>query len=176
MAQLKEGQTSIRDSLSRETTSLAQDLNRQTDALRGSFEVQTKELKSDLDSQTRALKSDLDEQTKDLKKEFDSQTKEVVRQLSDLKFEMAKSSDSNARWMLATVLVIVGAVVAACTFFFRTIPDHASSAPVARAKRSGCWNPLASADRTRKSRVFKPAITVRILRKSNDLYGMATST
>lgn len=128
VAQLKEGQSSIREMVFREVERLQQGLKQQTMDLNGSFGQQTKDLKADLDSQTKDLKADLDKQTDSLKDELTTQTRELVKQISDLKLEVSEARRANAVWLLATVLVIIGTIIAAATFFFRTAPDRASPA------------------------------------------------
>ncbi len=156
VSQLKEGQAALRDAIYREvervnsgvqqqTSSLGTSIKQQTDEVKGELHTrataltdelntQTKELKDSLELKAANLKSDLDTQTKELKKELTDQTKELLKQIADLKLDVEKSRSSNAIWLLGTILVIIGAVVAASTFFYRTVPERGNASTVTQTQ------------------------------------------
>lgn len=125
VAQLKDGQSSIRETLFREIERLQSSLKEQTSALNETFGQQTRDLKSDLDVQTTDLRSELGKQTDQLKNGLNDQTTELVRQIYELKLDFEKSRNANATWLLATILVIIGTVVAVSMFFARIQTDRA---------------------------------------------------
>ena len=134
--QLREGQTEIRDAVRQENARLESALNEKKreldakiDGSKSELRDRMKDIDTELDNQTAALRQDLNDQTVALTEKLDTQTEKLSDKIQVLSQALADAKTINARYLLATLIAIVGLVIAVAGFVYRAaVSEHQSSA------------------------------------------------
>jgi hypothetical protein len=134
--QLREGQTEIRDALRQENVRLENALNEKKheldakiDGAKTELRDRIKDIDTELDIQTAALRQDLNAQTVALTEKLDTQTEKLSDKIQVLSQALADAKSINARYLLATLIAIVGLVIAVAGFVYKAVvPDQQLSA------------------------------------------------